>query len=141
MAAYEYILAIDYGSKRVGLAIAHKIARLPRPLTTLQASEHLFAAIQRIIVEESIGLVVVGVPRNMDGSESKQSQQCEAFARELSSVLTVPVRTADETLSSEEAESALRAIGKDYSKSDVDAMSAAVILERYFDEGGDNNGI
>jgi putative Holliday junction resolvase len=141
MAAYEYILAIDYGSKRVGVAIAHKIARLPRPLTTLQASEHLFAAIQRIIVEESIGLVVVGVPRNMDGSESKQSQQCEAFARELSSVLTIPVRTADETLSSEEAESALRAIGKDYSKSDVDAMSAAVILERYFDEGGDNNGI
>ena len=141
MAAYEYILAIDYGSKRVGLAIAHKIARLPRPLTTLQASEHLLAAIQRIIVEESIGLVVVGVPHNMDGSESKQSQQCEAFARELSSVLTVPVRTADETLSSEEAELALRAIGKDYSKSDVDAMSAAVILERYFDEGGDNNGI
>jgi putative Holliday junction resolvase len=141
MAAYEYILAIDYGSKRVGVAIAHKIARLPRPLTTLKASEHLFAAIQRIIVEESIGLVVVGVPRNMDGSESNQSQQCAAFARELSSVLTVPVRTADETLSSEEAESALRAIGKDYSKSDVDAMSAAVILERYFDEGGDNNGI
>lgn len=141
MAAYEYILAIDYGSKRVGLAIAHKIARLPRPLTTLQASEHLLAAIQRIIVEESIGLVVVGVPHNMDGSESKQSQLCAAFARELSSVLTVPVRTADETLSSEEAESALRAIGKDYSKSDVDAMSAAVILERYFDEGGDNNGI
>jgi putative Holliday junction resolvase len=85
--------------------------------------------------------VVVGVPRNMDGSESKQSQQCEAFARELSSVLTVPVRTADETLSSEEAESALRAIGKDYAKSDIDAMSAALILERYFDEGGDNNGI
>jgi putative transcription antitermination factor YqgF len=83
----------------------------------------------------------MSVPHNMDNSENKQSQQCEAFARELSSVLTVPVRTADETLSSEEAESALRAIGKDYSKSDVDAMSAAVILERYFDEGGDNNGI
>lgn len=141
MAAREYILAIDYGSKRVGVAIAHKIARLPRPLTTLQASEQLFTDIQRIVEEERVGLVVVGVPRTMDGSESKQSHVCEAFARELSGVLAVPVRTADETLSSEEAESALRALGKDYSKSDIDAMSAALILERYFDEEGDNNGI
>ena len=138
MSSTEYILAIDYGEKRVGVAVAHTVARLPRPLTTLQTSEQLIEDIQRIIQEQSVGLVVVGIPRNMDGSESKQSQLCEAFARELSSVLTVPVRTADETLSSEEAESALRAIGKDYTKADVDAMSAALILERYIDEQGEH---
>ena len=128
MATKEYMLAIDYGAKRVGIAIAHTIARLPRPLTTLEATDHPFGDIQHIIAEEGIGLVVVGVPRNMDGSESKQSQLCEAFARELSSKVKVPVRTADETLSSEEAESALRALGKDYAKTDIDAMSAALMF-------------
>jgi putative Holliday junction resolvase len=77
----------------------------------------------------------------MDGSESKQSQLCEAFARELSSKVKVPVRTADETLSSEEAESALRALGKDYAKADIDAMSATLILERYIDEQGDESAV
>ncbi len=141
MATKEYMLAIDYGAKRVGIAIAHTIARLPRPLTTLEATDHLFGDIQHIIAEEGIGLVVVGVPRNMDGSESKQSQLCEAFARELSSKVKVPVRTADETLSSEEAESALRALGKDYAKADIDAMSATLILERYIDEQGDESAV
>ncbi|QQS18662.1 Holliday junction resolvase RuvX [Candidatus Saccharibacteria bacterium] len=141
MTASDYILGIDYGAKRVGVAIAHTIARLPRPLTTLETTDHLVADIQRLITAESIGLVIVGVPRNMDGSESKQSQVCEAFARELSGALEVPVRIADETLSSEEAESALHALGKDYTKADIDAMSATLILERYFDEQGDSSGI
>ncbi|PID99652.1 Holliday junction resolvase RuvX [Candidatus Saccharibacteria bacterium] len=141
MAAHEYILGIDYGSKRIGLALAHQVARLPRPLKTLPASDTLFADLQKTITAEDVGLVVVGVPRNLDGSESAQSQACEAFARSLESHIDLPVATADETLSSEEAISALNALGKTYTKADIDAASAALILQRYFDEGETRHGV
>ena len=132
----DYVLGIDYGAKRVGVAIAQRIARLPRPLTTLTNDDTLEACLKELVAREKVGQVVVGVPRNMDGSTSQQSEACEAFARQLSAVLTVPVATADETLSSEEAEAALRAMNKPYAKHDIDAMSAALILERYFEEQG-----
>ncbi|QQS19933.1 Holliday junction resolvase RuvX [Candidatus Saccharibacteria bacterium] len=134
--AADYILGIDYGEKRVGVALMHEVAQLPRPLTTLIHTPQLLSDIQLLIEKEHVSSVVVGVPRNMDGSESTQSQECEAFARRLGDVVNVPVYTTDETLSSEEAEAALRAIGKAYTKSDIDAMSAALILERYREEQG-----
>lgn len=141
MTAPEYILGLDYGTKRMGVAIAHNIARLPRPLMTLQVTDNLMEDIRHLVEVEKVSLIVVGIPRNMDGSESAQSQACEAFARELSSHLTVRVKTADETLTSEEAEQALKTIGKPYKKQDIDAMSAALILERFFEEQGDSYGI
>ncbi len=139
--AVEYILGIDYGAKRVGIALMHKVARLPRPLTTLANTEALVENIDAIILKEQVGLVVVGVPRQMDGSESTQSQECEAFARRLGQVLSVPVHTTDETLSSEEAIAALEATGKPYEKSEIDALSAALILERFDEEQGGTNGL
>ena len=119
----------------------HKVARLPRPLTTLANTEALVENIDAIILKEQVGLVVVGVPRQMDGSESTQSQECEAFARRLGQVLSVPVHTTDETLSSEEAIAALEATGKPYEKSEIDALSAALILERFDEEQGGTNGL
>lgn len=139
--AAEYILGIDYGAKRVGLALSHNVARLPRPLTTLVNTAALIYDIKAVIEKEAVGAVVVGVPRQMDGSESTQSQECEAFARRLGQTLTIPVHTTDETLSSEEAIAALENLGRPYEKGDIDAMSAALILERYHEEQGGTNGV
>jgi putative Holliday junction resolvase len=125
----EYIVALDYGSKRVGVAVAHVIARLPRPLTTLSNSETLLADIQKLVSTEDAGLVVVGLPRGMDGGYTDQTRTVEAFASELAHVLTVPVELADETLTSVDAESVLGARPK--SKGEIDALAAAYILERY----------
>ncbi len=129
MAAPQYIVALDYGSKRVGVAVAHVIARLPRPLTTLPNSETLLADIQKLMGQEDAGLVLVGLPRGMDGGYTEQTRAAEAFATELAGVLTVPVELADETLTSVDAESVLGSRPK--SKGEIDAMAAAYILERY----------
>lgn len=134
MAELAYILGLDYGAERVGVAIAHHIARLPRPLTTLPNDENLTAVLDELMYNEHVGRIVVGVPRNMDGTMSEQSEHCTAFAQELSSRQDVPVTMVDETLSSVEAEKILQAQRQPYIKADIDAMAACVILERYFTE-------
>lgn len=125
----EYILALDYGNKRVGVAIAHVIARLPRPLTTLTNDETLFDEVRKLVKQEGVARVVVGLPRSMDGSYSAQTEAAEAFAEQLRGLLDVPVDMADETLTSVDAESALA--GRKHAKSDIDALAATFILERY----------
>lgn len=129
MATPQYILAIDYGDKRVGVAVAQVIARLPRPLTTLPNSDTLLEDIRKTVAQEDAGLVVVGLPRGMDGGYTQQTEKAEAFAKRLAGALTVPVELADETLTSIDAESSLG--HKPYAKGEVDALAASFILERY----------
>lgn len=129
MAAPEYILAIDYGSKRVGVAIAHVVARMPRPLTTLHNNEMLLSDIRRLVDQEGVSLVVVGLARGMDGGYTDQTRATEAFAAKLGHVLTVPVELTDETLTSVDAEQILGS--RKHTKGEVDALAASFILERY----------
>lgn len=133
MAASEYILALDYGNRRVGVAVAHIVARLPRPLTTLTNSETLLDDISHLVAQENAGLVVVGLPRGMDGGYTDQTHAAEQFADELRGELDVPVVLADETLTSIDAEASLPG-GKTHAKGDIDAMAASLILERYLAE-------
>jgi putative Holliday junction resolvase len=129
MAAPEYILAIDYGSKRVGVAVAHVVARMPRPLTTLRNNETLLNDIRKLVDQEGAALVVVGLARGMDGGYTAQTTATEAFATKLRHVLTIPVELTDETLTSVDAEQALGS--RMYAKGEVDALAASLILERY----------
>ena len=132
MAAPEYILALDYGGKRVGVAVAHVVARLPRPLTTIANTETLLADVRKLVDLECVGLVVVGLPRGMDGGYTAQTRAAEKFAQDLERALTVPVELADETLTSVDAESLLK--DQNHAKGDVDALAASFILERYLAE-------
>jgi putative holliday junction resolvase len=133
MAAPQYILALDYGKKRVGVAVAHVVARLPHPLITLANSETLFADVRKLVAQEDVSLVVVGLPRGMDGGYTLQTHTAEQFAHALRKVLTVPVVLADETLTSVDAEASL-ADGERHAISDIDAVAASLILERYLAE-------
>jgi len=132
MAAPEYVLALDYGGKRVGVAVAHVVARLPRPLITIPNTETLLADVRKLVDQQGIGLVVVGLPRGMDGGYTAQTRAVESFAEELRKVLVVPVELADETLTSVDAESLLK--NQNHAKGDVDALAASFILERYLAE-------
>lgn len=132
MAASQYLLGIDYGDKRVGVAIVHTVARLPRPLTTLSNDEALTENIRKLAVDEQAGLVVVGLPRGMDGGYTDQTRAAELFAHQLATDLGLPVELVDETLTSVDAESTLA--GRDHSKAEIDALAAALILERYLAE-------
>jgi putative Holliday junction resolvase len=125
-------MALDYGAARIGVAIASTIARLPRPLTTLTNSPEVFEQIQQLVRQENVGLVVVGLPRTLDGGYSQQTYAAEAFAEALTPHLQVPIEMADETLTSVDAEAALA--GKRHDKGAIDALAATYILDRYFSE-------
>lgn len=129
MASPQYIMALDYGDKRVGVAVAHVVARLPRPLTTLPNTETLLDDIRKLVEQENVGVVVVGLPRGMDGGYTEQTRKTEAFAQELTDTLEIPVELTDETLTSVDAESMLG--GAPRNKGEIDAVAAGFILERY----------
>lgn len=125
------ILALDVGDVRIGVAIASEIARLPHPLTTLQNNSSIAEALSQIVSQEQISKLVVGLPRNMAGEETAQTKKVRAFAEELADKLNLPLYFIDETLTSVEAENYLRARGKVYTKADIDAAAATLILEEF----------
>lgn len=132
MAAPQYLLGLDYGDKRVGVAVAHVVARLPHPLTTIPNDDNLLSKIQHIAKQEDVGLIVVGLPRGMDGNYTDQTRKAEQFASTLQSAVAVPVELADETLTSVDAEGYLGP--GPHAKGDIDAAAASLILERYLAE-------
>lgn len=125
-------MALDYGEKRIGVAIAHVIARLPRPFGTLQNTPAIYDDICLLVQQEHVRQVVVGLPRNLDGSYSAQTHAAAAFQQRLAAQLTVPVALTDETLTSVDAEAELA--GTNYVKADIDALAATYILERFLEE-------
>lgn len=137
MVSDGYIVSFDYGEKRVGVAVAHTIARIPRPLMVVANGEKLYEELAQIIAEEHAIKLVVGLPRNMDGSVGSQAERCKAFGATLAEKTGLEVSYADETLSSVDAEKYLE--GLKGASIGLDAVAAAVILERYFEEGGEND--
>ncbi len=130
------ILAIDWGTKRIGLALSDAERILASPYATLEFSPHIcLPRIGEIILEEGVSLIVIGLPINMDGSEGESAKAVREFAASLE-CLQVPVQLVDERLSSYTAEQRLREGGKKPSrkKALVDRAAAAVILQDYLDQ-------
>jgi putative Holliday junction resolvase len=137
-------LGIDYGARRIGLALSDATATLASPWRLLQRppseAETLRVMIKEIdlLAKDDDGLeaVVVGWPRRLDGSPTDQTKIVETFARALESQVAVPVVLQDERLSSREAESRLALRESDWRKrkAKLDAAAAAVILQDYLDE-------
>jgi len=137
------VLGIDYGARRIGLALSDATATLASPWRLLQRppseAETLRLMINEItnLVKDDEGLeaVVVGWPRRLNGSPTEQTPLVEAFASALKAKIAVPVILQDERLSSHEAESRLAARESDWRKrkAKLDAAAAAVILQDYLD--------
>jgi putative Holliday junction resolvase len=123
------VLALDVGSKRIGVAATSLIARLPHPLVTLDNDDKFFDALRRLIAEESAGVLVVGLPRGLQGQETDQTRVIESFVSELKQQVDLPVYMQDEAVTSEKAETELKQRGKPYSKGDIDALAATYILD------------
>jgi len=133
----EVILAFDFGTQRIGVAVGATMLRNARPLTTISAAANAprFEAIGKLIAEWQPAQLVVGLPLSLDGSEHEMTARCRRFAQQLHGRFKLPVAFADERLSSAEAEARLRADGRDVrrDKAAIDAAAAAVILQSYFD--------
>ena len=138
------VLAVDVGTRRVGLAISDASRTLARPLETIAVTSEA-DAVERVarrileLAEEDGGLatIVVGMPSHLDGTPSPQTSRVAAFISRLKTRTSLTVDTEDERLSSREAESRLAVHERDWRerKKKLDAAAAAVILQDYLDRG------
>jgi putative holliday junction resolvase len=131
------VLGIDHGDKRMGIAGGDALGMMAHPLEMILAKpfEVFLKRLEEILAERQVEQIVVGMPRNMDGSFGLQAQKVKEFVVLLEKSVAVPVRTWDERLTSVAAERALREAGINArdAKAKVDASAAAVMLQGYLD--------
>ena len=132
------ILAIDFGLKRVGLAVSDPMQIIARALETVQyqSRKELLRRLVEIIRQNEIAGIVMGLPRHMDGSEGEMAKLVRALMTELAARVSIPIMAWDERLSSVQAERALREMGfsaRKTKRGDVDRMAAVFILQSYLD--------
>ena len=132
------ILALDIGDKRIGVALSDPGEVLSSPLTIISRShgEPDIAAIVDLVHRNSVGKIVVGLPRSLDGSLGTQAKAVGAFAQELAGRVEVPVEFRDERLTTVSARRLMRAAraGRRRRGEKDDAVAAAIILQGYLDE-------
>ncbi|MDB6063433.1 MAG: Holliday junction resolvase YqgF [Verrucomicrobiaceae bacterium] len=129
------ILAFDYGTQHIGVAIGQTITHTASPLAAISAKDGVpnWDNIGALISEWKPDHLLVGLPLNMDGTASDMSQRAEKFARRLHGRFNLPVITWDERLSSFEARGELLARGeRNFKSGGVDSLSARLILESWF---------
>ena len=138
------VLGVDFGLKRVGLALCDPGGSMAFPFKTVERTEKggrdaLFAEIKDIVALEGVEAVVVGWPAPAEGRDSLTARQAANFAASLARRVSVPVALMDETLSSEEALDDLRAAGvkKSRRKAVLDQQAAVRILQSYLAAPGD----
>ena len=138
VATDSLILAFDFGTRRIGVAVGESLLRNARPLTTIAAEDNdsRFAIIAKLVDEWQPQLLVVGLALSMDGAEHDMTQRCRRFAHQLEGRFHLPVTLVDERLSSVEAEVRLATQGQGWKqrKSTIDAEAAATILQDYFSQ-------
>ncbi len=122
-------LAIDYGERRVGLAVGDDAVRLASPYVTLENGAKLAESLHQIIAKEQIDGIVIGLPRGLDGQDTRQTQAVRDWAK--GQKFGRPVQWIDEGMTSEQAKLALQASGKAYAKPDIDKEAAAVFLQDF----------
>jgi putative Holliday junction resolvase len=139
------VVGVDYGRRRIGLAVSDATGVLARPLETVTrdaaaSDAAVVAAIATRLARladdgDPVTAIVVGLPRRLDGSPNEQTPLVERFAEQLGEATRLPVVLQDERLTSHEAESRLAIRERDWRrrKARLDAAAAAVILQDYLD--------
>ena len=129
------IMGIDYGDARTGVAVSDLLCSIVGSTTVVPSRnrEKLMADILRLIRENGVGEVVVGLPKNMDGTEGPRAELCRVFAEELKGKGGLPVAMWDERRTTVEAHNILSAHNYhgQKRKNTVDAVAASLILEGY----------
>ena len=131
------VLSIDYGEKRIGLAISDLLKIIAKPFETIiyTNDKDLINSLLKIIKEQKINQVVVGLPLTFKGEHSEQTKKVLVFIDLLKNELNVPIVSYDERLSSVSAKKSLitQGVKTGYSKSEVDKTAAAIFLQSYLD--------
>ena len=131
------LLAFDYGTKNIGVAAGQTITCSANSLAPLKAKDGIpdWLQIQKLLAEWKPDLVLVGLPLNMDGSESELSARARKFANRMHGRFGTKVEMVDERLTSFEAKGEVMARGgsRDYRHNPVDSIAARLILEGWFE--------
>jgi putative holliday junction resolvase len=129
-------LGIDLGSSRIGIAISDELGMLAHPLETVPNDPAFLPRLRKIVLEKGVSAIVVGIPRNMDGSYGPAAEKAKLFLSELKSEFTgLRLIAWDERLTTVEAQRLLHAAGRDVKKSRpvIDQVAAQVLLQSYLD--------
>ena len=131
------ILALDHGSKRIGVAVSDELKMVAQPLEYIPAEPFadFLARLRELLREKQVELVLVGMPRNMDGSYGPAALKVQDFVAALKAAVTVPLETWDERLTSVQANRLLIAgkVRRQARKEKVDKTAAAILLQAYLD--------
>jgi len=134
------ILGIDYGEKRIGVALSDPSNMVARSLKVLKrnGTRSWIGDIKAIVEENKIEKIVIGLPRNMNGSLGGKGKEVLAFVKVLEKVIRVPIVTWDERLTTVIAEKVLRQaeLSRKKRKDSLDKVSACIILQNYLDSIG-----
>lgn len=126
-------LALDYGEKRVGVAVSDALGLMAHPLPFIPNSPSLVSGIQHLIDHYGAVGVLVGVPITLSGSDSQQTQLVRTFIDHLGHSLSIPVRGLDERLSTVAATKGLAHLNGKQRRQKVDSESAAFVLQGFLD--------
>lgn len=126
------LVCLDVGEKRIGVAVADTGIRIAVPFTTVEVDGNEIASIAEIVLKENAETIVVGYPRNQQGEATAQTKYVETFATRLED-LDKKIVFQDESLTSVLAEQRLIAHKRPYTKGDIDAQAASIILQDYLE--------
>lgn len=131
------ILGIDFGTKRIGLAISDPLGIIARPLETIANDTTTLHKINKVIKDLGIKVIVVGLPFNLKGERGQKAVEVETFIDQLKKTTQLPVFEVDERFTSATAKATLIQMGvkkkQRQDKSKIDLMAAALILQSYLD--------
>ncbi|MGV3755954.1 MAG: Holliday junction resolvase RuvX [Verrucomicrobiota bacterium] len=134
------ILALDHGTVRIGVAVSDELKMLAHPLEFIPADPFadFLVRLKEIIREKEVELILVGMPRNMNGSYGPAALKVQVFVAALKDAITIPIKAWDERLTSVQANKILRdnKVRGDKRKEQVDKMAAAILLQSYLDSVG-----
>jgi putative Holliday junction resolvase len=135
------ILALDHGTKRIGVAVSDELKMIAQPLEFIPTEPYaaFLARLKQILAEKEVELVFVGMPRNMDGTFGPAADKVREFIAGLTPEISVPIKTLDERLTSAQANRVLLAgnVRRADRKQKVDAMAAAILLQSHLDARGE----
>ncbi len=134
------VIGLDYGTKTVGVAISDEMKLIAQPLVTIERKQanklrQTYAAIEQIIMEQQVELIVLGYPKNMNNTEGERVEATKEFKEALERRTGLEVILVDERLTTVEANRILEDTGVALSarKEHIDKMAAAIILQNYLD--------
>ncbi len=129
------VMAIDYGAKRVGIAITDPLCTISQPLLTIKfdSEKLLFKRLKCLIEKNNVGLVLIGYPISLKGDTTKMSAAIRKFAEKLEKIVGVEIKLWDERYTSQYAKHLLKGVKSRKRKEHIDQIAASILLREYLE--------